>query len=145
MGFPWWLVTYNKPSVKRKSKCKRREKHGGILVQGNKIMASLEKKNPYIIQRFLRERYIKEKKNVRNTWFRDFVSCWWQQNSLKVYWHTWRTSVVSYVVKHFLDNSYLFQTDKAPMHSVKIACEYKQNNNIHSIIWLAQSPDINMI
>ena len=49
------------------------------------------------------------------------------------------------IVRHFLNKPYLFQDDNAPVHRARITCEYKQNNNIPSITWPAQSPDINII
>src|SRR6266542_2485908 len=42
-------------------------------------------------------------------------------------------------------NSYVFQEDNAPIHTAKIAKKWKEDNNITSIPWPAQSSDLNLI
>jgi transposase len=46
-----------------------------------------------------------------------------------------------------LENSdnYIFQEDNAPIHTAKIAKEWKENKKITSLPWPAQSPDLNPI
>lgn len=53
--------------------------------------------------------------------------------------HLWQV-----IARHFSNKPYLFQDDNAPVHKARITCEYKVNNNIPSITWPAQSPDINI-
>lgn len=49
------------------------------------------------------------------------------------------------IARHFSDKPYLFQDDNAPVHRARITREFKVYNNIPSITWPAQSPDINII
>ena len=49
------------------------------------------------------------------------------------------------IVRHFLNKTYRFQDDNAPVHRARITVDYKQQNNIPTIVWPAQSPDINII
>ena len=42
-------------------------------------------------------------------------------------------------------NDYTFQEDNAPIHTAKIAKKWKSDNNIKSLPWPAQSPDLNPI
>jgi len=42
-------------------------------------------------------------------------------------------------------NNYIFQEDNAPIHTARIAKQWKENNNIASLPWPAQSPDLNPI
>ena len=49
------------------------------------------------------------------------------------------------VVKHFDDNSWIFQEDNAPAHKSRVANEWKENNNIPILYWPAQSPDLSPI
>lgn len=42
-------------------------------------------------------------------------------------------------------NDYTFQEDNAPIHTAKIAKKWKNDNNIKSLPWPAQSPDLNPI
>lgn len=49
------------------------------------------------------------------------------------------------VASHFPDNSYLFQDDNAPVHRAGRIGIYKVQNNIKTISWPAQSPDLNII
>lgn len=49
------------------------------------------------------------------------------------------------IICHFPDNSYVFQDDNAPVHRARIVERYKHDNNIHGMVWPAQSPDINII
>jgi hypothetical protein len=50
----------------------------------------------------------------------------------------------SVVARHFPANKYVFQDDNAPVHQARIAQQYKQGNNIHSMSWQAQSLDLNI-
>ena len=43
------------------------------------------------------------------------------------------------------NDNYIFQEDNAPIHTAKITKEWKENNNITSLPWPAQSPDLNPI
>lgn len=43
------------------------------------------------------------------------------------------------------NDNYIFQEDNAPIHTAKIAKKWKENNNITSLPWPAQSPDLNPI
>ena len=49
------------------------------------------------------------------------------------------------VIKHFSDNSWIFQEDNAPAHKSKLSSEWKENNNIPVLFWPAQSPDLSPI
>jgi hypothetical protein len=49
------------------------------------------------------------------------------------------------IARHFPDDSYVLQDDNAPVHRVRIVERYKHDNNIHGMVWPAQSPDINVI
>lgn len=49
------------------------------------------------------------------------------------------------IARHFPDNSYIFQDDNARVHRAGTISLYKVKNNIISISWLAQSPDLNLI
>lgn len=49
------------------------------------------------------------------------------------------------IARHFPDDSYTFQDDNAPVHRARIVERYKHENNIHGMVWPAQSPDINII
>jgi transposase len=42
-------------------------------------------------------------------------------------------------------NDYTFQEDNAPIHTAKVAKKWKNDNNIKSLPWPAQSPDLNPI
>ena len=42
-------------------------------------------------------------------------------------------------------NNYIFQEDNAPIHTAHIAKDWKKDNNIASVPWPAQSPDLNPI
>ena len=42
-------------------------------------------------------------------------------------------------------NNYIFQEDNAPIHTAYIAKDWKKDNNIASLPWPAQSPDLNPI
>ncbi len=42
-------------------------------------------------------------------------------------------------------NNYIFQEDNAPIHTAHIAKDWKKDNNIASLPWPAQSPDLNPI
>jgi len=48
----------------------------------------------------------------------------------------------SVMARHFPNHSYIFQDDNAPVHQARIMERYKHENNIHGIVWPAQSPDI---
>jgi transposase len=43
------------------------------------------------------------------------------------------------------ENDYIFQEDNAPIHTARIAKRWKEDNNITSLPWPAQSPDLNPI
>jgi transposase len=43
------------------------------------------------------------------------------------------------------ENEYTFQEDNAPIHTANIAKKWKKDNNIESLPWPAQSPDLNPI
>ena len=49
------------------------------------------------------------------------------------------------IAQHYPNKPYRFQDDNAPVHRARITCQYKQQQNIPSITWPAQSPDINII
>ena len=49
------------------------------------------------------------------------------------------------VARYFPDDSYIFQDDNAPVHRARIVHAYRQQNNIHGLVWPAQSPDLNII
>jgi len=43
------------------------------------------------------------------------------------------------------DDKYIFQEDNAPCHTAQIAKKWKNDNDIISLPWPAQSPDLNPI
>ena len=49
------------------------------------------------------------------------------------------------IVRHFPDDHYFFQDDNAPVHRSRVLQEYRATNNLKSISWPAQSPDLNII
>jgi len=49
------------------------------------------------------------------------------------------------VARHFPQNNYIFQDDNAPVHRARTVIEYKLKNNIKTLTWPAQSPDLNII
>lgn len=49
------------------------------------------------------------------------------------------------VVRHFPEDNYLYHDDNAPVHRARIVQDYKRENNIHSMVWPAQSPDLTII
>lgn len=51
------------------------------------------------------------------------------------------------IARHFPRNNYIFQDDKVPIHRARIVQELKQllQNNMHSIVWPAQSSELNRI
>ena len=49
------------------------------------------------------------------------------------------------IARHFPDDSYVFQDDNAPVHRARIVERNKHDNNIHGMVWPAQSLDINVI
>lgn len=49
------------------------------------------------------------------------------------------------IARHFPRNNYIFQDDNAPIHRARIVQEFKVQNNMHSMVWPAQSPDLNII
>jgi hypothetical protein len=51
------------------------------------------------------------------------------------------------IARHFPDDSYVFQDDNALVHRARIVerYQYKHDNNIHGMVWPAQSSDINVI
>lgn len=48
-------------------------------------------------------------------------------------------------IRNFPPNNYVFQDDIAPLHRARVVEEYKHANNIRSLVWPAQSPEINII
>ena len=49
------------------------------------------------------------------------------------------------VAKHFVQKSFIFQDDNAPVHSSKFTRDWKINYDIPGITWLAQFSDLNII
>jgi len=49
------------------------------------------------------------------------------------------------ICKHFPTGEFICQDDNAPIHRARAVSEYKFRNGIHSMLWPAQSPDINII
>ena len=49
------------------------------------------------------------------------------------------------IARHFPDNSYIFQDDNAPVHRSGVTKSFMENNNINTMEWPAQSPDIIII
>jgi transposase len=43
----------------------------------------------------------------------------------------------------FID--YIFQVDNAPIHKARVVTEWKSDNNVETLPWPAQSPDLNPI
>jgi hypothetical protein len=49
------------------------------------------------------------------------------------------------ILRHFADNNYIFQDDNAPVHRARIVQDFGRNNQLKSMNWPAQSPDLNII
>ena len=49
------------------------------------------------------------------------------------------------IARHFTEHDCLFQDDNAPIHRVQDVKNYKEENNITSLEWPAQSQDLNII
>lgn len=49
------------------------------------------------------------------------------------------------VTKHYGVNRWIFQEDNAPTHKSRLCEAWKQENNIPILLWLAQSPDLNLV
>jgi hypothetical protein len=43
------------------------------------------------------------------------------------------------------EEDYIFQEDNAPIHTARVTTEWKDDNNIETLPWPAQSPDLNPI
>lgn len=49
-------------------------------------------------------------------------------------------------LSHAIFSEYLyFSKRNVPIHRARIVREFKLQNNIHSMVWLAQSPDLNVL
>ena len=51
----------------------------------------------------------------------------------------------SVIVRHFPNEDYIYQDDNAPIHRARVVANYKVQNNIHAMVWSAQSSDLNII
>lgn len=49
------------------------------------------------------------------------------------------------VARHFPAGNYLFQQDNAPVHRARSTQQFLHRNNISTLSWPAQSPDLNII
>ena len=49
------------------------------------------------------------------------------------------------IVRHYPEENYIFQDDNAPVYRARSVQNYKIQNNINGMSWLAQSPDVNII
>ena len=49
------------------------------------------------------------------------------------------------LARHFPTDDYLFQEDNAPVHTSRETKRWKTENNIKTMTWPSQSPDINII
>lgn len=49
------------------------------------------------------------------------------------------------IARHFANDRYVFQQDNAPVHKARVVSEYFENNNISTLEWPPQSPDLNII
>ena len=49
------------------------------------------------------------------------------------------------ILRHFADNNYIFQDNNAPVHRARIVQDFRRNNQLKSMNWPAQSPDLNII
>lgn len=49
------------------------------------------------------------------------------------------------VARHFQNRPWIFQEDNAPCHVSKAANKWKTENNINTLSWPSQSPDLNII
>jgi hypothetical protein len=49
------------------------------------------------------------------------------------------------IVRHYPEENFIFQDDNAPVHRARSVQDYKTQNNIHGMVWPAQSPDANII
>jgi hypothetical protein len=80
------------------------------------------------------------------TWYGVSTLCQVNGNiNAEKYISVWDSQLWSVIVRHFRDDSYVFQDDNAPVHRARIVERYEHDNNIHGMVWSAQSPDINVI
>lgn len=49
------------------------------------------------------------------------------------------------IARHFPRNNYIFQDENAPIHRARIVQEFTVQKNMHSMVWPAQSQDLNII
>ena len=49
------------------------------------------------------------------------------------------------IVRHFPAENYIFQQDNAPVHRARTTQEFLHRNNVTTMSWPAQSPDLNII
>jgi hypothetical protein len=49
------------------------------------------------------------------------------------------------IAQHFPTSSYIFQEDNAPYHESRRTNQWKTENDIPTLEWLPQSPDLNII
>jgi len=49
------------------------------------------------------------------------------------------------VARYFPQNNSIFQDDNAPIHRAREVMEYRVENKIKTLLWPAQSPDLNII
>ena len=49
------------------------------------------------------------------------------------------------IIRHFPDNDYIFQDDNAPVHRARTVQNFRTENELKSMNWPAQSPDLNVV
>ena len=63
----------------------------------------------------------------------------------KIYIDMLKNNLIPFINSLENKENYIFQEDNAPIHTAKIAKKWKEDNNITSLPWPAQSPDLNPI
>ena len=62
-----------------------------------------------------------------------------------VYQQILNDELLKYIEKYFSGFEYIFQQDNAPCHTSKSTTNYLESNNINTMVWPPQSPDLNLI
>lgn len=95
----------------------------------------------YITKRFMVFFRTKTRENVNISWHGIGTLCRVQgkMNAQKY------IGILNTHIRHFPPNLYVFQDDNVPVHMARVVEEYKHDNNIGSLVWPVQSPEINII
>lgn len=75
--------------------------------------------------------------------YRDNLCRWWKYQCRNVYFRV-RWKSVPVIVRHFADGKYIFQ-DNAHVNRARIVLNFRRVNQLKSMNWPAQSPDLDII